>query len=129
VKKAVSQYAEEIANFDPEEWLAAMDTVALINDNDDIALFERQQHNPISVYGHYFFWSRGKEARKAAKEFLKEAFTGDYGIEIILGLTPVTNKGALWMNRQLGFRELETIPTFIGDVRFVQLTKKEWEQQ
>lgn len=127
ITKAVAQYAEEIVGFDPGEWTDNEENVALTNDNYDVALFERLHLNPVAVYGHYFFWSRGKEARKAANNFLEEIFTGDYGVQVILGLTPVNNKGALWMNRQLGFKELDTIPTTIGDVRLVQLTKKEWE--
>ena len=126
VSLATSQYAEEIVGLNIEEWLANTDNVALTNRNKDIAMFER--FRPTSVFGHYFFWSRGKDAVSAAKEFLNEIFTGDYSVETILGLTPLNNKGALWMNGRLGFKKLEQTDSIIGPLQVVMLTKKDWEQ-
>jgi hypothetical protein len=104
--------------------------VALTNKNKDIALFERVAAAPSAVYGHYFFWSRGKQAREAAKKFLKEIFTTEeYGVETILGLTPIDHKGALWLNKQLGFKEVAQFNSVVGELKMVMLTKKEWEQQ
>ena len=129
VEASVKQYATAIENFDAFDWLLDKDNIALINDNKDIALFERNYLNAVSVFGHYFFWSRGKEAIKAAEEFVKEIFTNEsYGVEVITGLTPVTHKGALWMNKRLGFRELEIISSRVGDLMMVILTKQDWEQ-
>jgi hypothetical protein len=125
----VSQYAERIEGFYPVEWLSNLNNVALTNKNKDIALFERVAAAPSAVYGHYFFWSRGKDAVKASEEFLKEIFRGDYGVEIIVGLTPTTHKGALWLNQRLGFKKIEVVPSIVGDLQMVMLTKKEWEQQ
>lgn len=127
VKQATSQYAEEIEGFDPEEWLANEMNIALINKNDDIALFEHQVNLTNTVCGHYFFFSRGKEAVKAAKDFLKEIFSDDYYVETITGLTPVEHKGALWMNRKLGFKDHGQVDTIIGPCRFVMLTKEQWK--
>ncbi len=129
VKKATSQYAEEIVGLDVVEWLSNPYNVALTNSNDDVAMFERVHASPSTVYGHYFFWSRGKEARDAAKQFLKEIFTGNYNVQVILGLTPLEHKGALWLNRQLGFKEIGQTDSVVGELRMVMLTKKEWEQQ
>jgi hypothetical protein len=128
VVKATSQYSEEIEGFYPKDWLSDTNNVVLINDNEDIALFERVWLSPRTVYGHYFFWSRGKDAVFAAKEFLNEIFTGGYSVEIILGLTPLNNKGALWMNSRLGFKKLEQTDSIIGPLQVVMLTKKDWEQ-
>lgn len=130
VTEAVSQYRRAAENFDPEPWLMLEDNIALTNDNKDIALFERNEANAKAVYGHYFFWSRGKQAVKAAKQFLEEVFaTKHYGVEVIVGLTPVDHKAALWMNKQLGFKEVDTLRGPEGDVRMVTLTKQDWEQQ
>jgi hypothetical protein len=126
VKAATLQYADEIEGFSPEEWLANEKNIALINDNDDVALFEHQADLFDTVCGHYFFFSRGKDAIKAAQEFLKEAFTQTY-IETITGLTPLDNKGALWMNRRLGFKEHGDVTTVVGPCRFVMLTKAQWK--
>ena len=129
VVDAVGQYAEEVTNFYPVDWLNDKSNVALVNSNDDVALFERTPFNPFAVYGHYFFWSRGKDAFKVAKDFLTEIFTtNDYNVHIILGLTPLDHKGALWMNKQLGFKTLDTFTAYDKEFRIVMLTKKEWEQ-
>jgi hypothetical protein len=127
VKKATAQYAEEIVGFDCEEWLADPLNIALINENDDIALFENQVDLKNTVCGHYFFFSRGKYALKAAKDFLIELFSNDYPVEVITGLTPQNHKGALWMNRQLGFKEYGNVDTEVGPCRFVMLTKEQWK--
>lgn len=129
ITKAVSQYAEQITGFDPEEWTKNTWNVALTNDNEDIALFERQELNSLAVFGHYFFWSRGKDAVKAAKQFLNEIFTEGYGVEVIMGLTPAEHKGALWLNRQLGFLPLDIINSRVGDLQMVILTKNDWENK
>lgn len=126
VLAATAQYAKEIEGFAPHDWLFNPRNIALINDNEDIALFEHQYNLTNTVCGHYFFFSRGKEAVKAAKEFLEEVFTTTY-VETITGLTPLDNKGALWMNRRLGFREHGNVETEIGPCRFVIMTKQEWK--
>jgi hypothetical protein len=119
---------EEIEGFVPEEWLDNDSNIALIDpDTMDVALFERQHKTPHAVHGHYFFHSRGKEAVKAAKSALKEIFSGKYNVEIICGFTPLDNKGALWMNRHLGFTSHGNINTSAGPCDFVVLTRQEWE--
>lgn len=127
VKAATSQYAEEIEGFHPEEWLSNELNIALINDKDDIALFEHQADLTDTVCGHYFFFSRGKHAIKAAQEFLKELFTTTY-VKAITGLTPVEHKAALWMNRRLGFKEHGEVSTVVGPCKFVVLTKEQWKE-
>jgi RimJ/RimL family protein N-acetyltransferase len=127
---AVSQYPPATEAVNLESWLMCEQNIALTNENKDVALFERNEFNPIAVYGHYFFWSRGRDAVKAAKQFLEEVFTTKhYGVEVIVGLTPVDNKAALWMNRRLGFKQVDTLRGPDGDVQMVTLTKQDWEQQ
>lgn len=125
VKSATDPYKDELHGFDPKNWLSNARNVALTNDNGDIALFEREL--PGIVTGHYFFHSRGREALNAAVEMLKEAFTGDFDIELIRGLTPTDNLGALWMNKKLGFKSYGKVETLAGPCELVILTKKEWE--
>ena len=124
VCEAIAQYPPAIQAVDPQQWLMFEDNVALTNDNRDVAMFERSETSPTSVYGHYFFRSRGRDAIKAGKEFLKELFTTKhYGVEAVIGLTPVDNKAALWMNRQLGFKQIDVLRGPDGDVVMVTLTK------
>ena len=127
VTEAVRLYSEEILGFDPDQWLKSDGNVALINEKGDISLFERQWRQPNTVYGHYFFKSRGKSAITIAQEMLKEIFSGKYDVEVIVGLTPVEHKGAIWLNSRLGFKSYGDIDTEAGLCRFVLLTKQEWE--
>ena len=127
IKAATSQYAEEIEGFEPSGWIENELNIALINDNDDIALFEHQADLADTVCGHYFFFSRGKEAIKAANEFLDYVFENTY-VKIIIGLTPAEHKAALWMNRRLGFKENGQVDTVVGPCKFVLLTKEQWKE-
>jgi hypothetical protein len=129
VQFAIGEYAENIVGLNLEDWLYNDANVALTNTDGDVALFERQWQLPSSVCGHYFFHSRGRRARDVAKEFLKEIFTGPYEVQIITGLTPVDHRGALWMNKQLGFKSHGQIEVDDKVYEFVLLTKQEWLQQ
>lgn len=124
ILKAVSGY--ETVGLDVENWLSNDLNIALTNEKEDVALFEHQDRLTNTVAGHYFFFSRGKEAVKAAQEFLQELFETTY-LTTITGLTPLDNKGALWMNRRLGFKEYGQVDTEIGPCRFVVLTKEQWK--
>lgn len=127
VTEAVKLYKGDVLGLNVPEWVNNPANVALRNELGDVSLFERNWRQPNTVSGHYFFVSRGGVARLAAEEMLKEIFTGDYDIEVVTGLTPIAHKGALWMNKRLGFKTVDTINTEIGDCELVMLTKEQWE--
>lgn len=129
IQRALDQYSENILGLDLRNWIRDGSNIALTNEYEDVALFERQYRLPFSVCGHYFFHSRGKQARDEARKFLKEIFTGPYDVEVIVGLTPIDHKPALWMNKQLGFRSQGQIQADTGLHEFVILTKQEWLQE
>jgi hypothetical protein len=116
----------ETHGFNPVEWLEDTENIALVNDQGDLALFER--FSPSLVYGHYFFKSRGKEAITVAKAFLTEAFfTEEYSIKVIAGLTPVEHLGAKWLTRRLGFKFQEVLDSVSGPHELYILTQQEWK--
>jgi len=125
VKAATDPYKEGLYGFNPEDWIEGTENIALVNEDKDVALFEREI--PGIVTGHYFFVSRGRAAVRVAKEMLKEAFTKDYDIKVIRGLTPLQKLGARWMNKQLGFKSYGVVNTIAGPCELVILTKEEWE--
>ncbi len=129
LKEAIKLYSETIVGLDPDEWIKNPANIGLQNDHEDVALFERQWRLPTSVTGHYFFKSRGRAAIKAGFDFLEEIFTGPYGVEMIIGLTPSDHKAALWINRKLGFRSEGEVETPQGPCHLVLLTKADWLQQ
>lgn len=125
VLEATDQCRDSLYHIDFPEWLSNEDNVALTNHNDDVALFQRER--PGCVTGHYFFFCRGKEALRTAKEMLSEAFTGDYDIEVIRGLVPLGHLGSRWMTRKLGFTSYGVVFDLSGPCELFILTKNEWE--
>lgn len=123
IMNAVNQYADQIVGFYPYEWVLTKSNIALVNDKGDVALFEFLK--PGVYYGHYFFFSRGREAVKVARQFLDEIFT--YDVKVIQGLTPMTHLGARWLNRQLGFKSQGVTPTIKDVCEIVIMTKQDWE--
>lgn len=123
--ETMGPYEHELKGFHPEEWLADEDNVCLTDGHGNFTLFERMTEN--IVYGHYFLVARGREALDLCRKFLAAVFDGPYGVEIIMGLTPLDKKGALWMNRKLGFKSLGIQDTIAGECDLVRLTRKEYE--
>ena len=102
VQEAINYIHPEGVDISAEEWLDTPTNIALINDSEDLALFEIGFNDVYT--GHYYFKSRGRKAIEAAKGFLDELFNTCYNINVILGLTPITNLPARWLSRQVGFK-------------------------
>ncbi len=92
------------------EWFEIPGNICLVDDN-DFALFTLEY--PGFYWGHYCFESRGKEAKQKGLFFLREMFT-KHGAKLIGGLTPIENKPARWMTRQLGFKSYGFQETPVG---------------
>lgn len=124
IRQATAEYPEGLVEFDPKWWLEQEGNIALINENKDVSLFQRLI--PSVVIGHYFYHSRGKDAVTAAKEMLKEIFTGPYQVEVVEGLSPLEKIGARWLSRKLGFKSYGVVETTSGPCEMVIMTKDEW---
>jgi hypothetical protein len=99
VAEAVAFFLKgEPRDFDAIDWVANHHNI-ILQEGKDLALFECQK--PGIVAGHYYFQSRGRQAINVGRKFLNEVF--DEGVQLIQGMTPLTNLGARWMSRQLGF--------------------------
>ncbi len=127
LKRATEPYKEAFFGFNPEAMVKNKMNVILTNENEDVVIFERERYSVAT--GHYFLKSRGKAAIAACEEFLKEIFNPDYGVKIIIGMTPLENRAALWMNQRLGFQNIEVMPTIQGPQQFVILTRREWRSK
>lgn len=123
VCKAMAQYADHIQGFYPDEWLGNELNTAYITDEGDVALFEWEPSLPGTVCGHYFFFARGRKAMDLANQFIDKLFSEREDVTRIVGLTPLTNKPALWITRQLGFTDCGVVETFNGPHRLSQLTR------
>lgn len=127
INQATKAHLHKLTSFDPRIWTEDDSNVALINENKDVALFQRSA--PRVVFGHYFFHSRGRAALNAATDMLKEIFTGPYNVEVIQGLTPLEKLGARWLNRKLGFTSHGVTDTVAGPCEIVILTRNEWRSE
>lgn len=124
IDKGIKHMIGDDDRYDAIKWLSDPRNIALTNDNGDLVLFEYEK--PGVVTGHYYLQSRGKEAIKGCRIFLDEAFFSCYNIEVIRGLTPLTNLGARWMCRKLGFTNYGVIKTNTCPFELFILTKKEY---
>jgi hypothetical protein len=117
------QYFPE--NFNPDEWVEAGNIV--LQKDGDFALFEYEEEG--IYFGHFFFTqSRGAEAKELAQEMLSSMFT-KMNTKIIKGMTPLENRPARWMARQIGFASLGSIMTENGECELFYLTKDDWENK
>lgn len=110
-----------------KDWLAYEGNVAFTNDTEDVGMFERVLQHEDAVYGHYFFFSRGRKALDVAKEMVEAIFDPQYNVNRIVGITPVSHRGAIWMNKQLGFKSCGTVELQGEEYECVMLTAKEWK--
>jgi len=100
IEPAVKLFLGDNHLIDLNNWINQPTNIVLVNENGDLALFEKQG----TWQGHYYFKSRGKKAIEAGKNFLDEIFNLCYDIKILTGLTPLTNLKARWFNRQIGLK-------------------------
>ncbi len=127
LKEATDAYKEGFKGFDAERLIKNRMNIVLTNDDRDVAIFERDR--PSVATGHYFFKSKGRKAIDAANLFLAEVFGDPYEVRIVIGMTPIDNRAALWMNRQLGFQNVEVMDTINGPMQFVILARRDWRNK
>lgn len=90
-----------LEGFDPKSWLENPDNIAL-EKNGNYTLYE---HKGKGIYtAHIFFTNvKGREAVKLASEMLDHLFTYYPFLLTLVGLTPLENRPARWLARQVGF--------------------------
>ena len=92
-------------------------------DGNDLMLFE---YSSKGIYtGHYFFQSRGREAISQAKKIISKVFERK-DVYALKGLTPLSQKGARWLTRQLGATSFGEVLTEHGPCEFFLMTKEQW---
>ncbi len=95
----------------------------VLQDGQNFGILVKENEGVYS--GHWLFEARGKEALRIATNMLRASFDSD--VKIILGLTPVDNKAAIWFNRRLGFKSQGIIETVRGDEEMFILTKEDFQ--
>lgn len=113
-------------NVDPIEWLADPEHIALVNDKNDLALFEPGIKHVYS--GHYYFQSRGRGAIDSGTKFLDELFNSCYNISILTGFVPINYLAAKWLSRRLGFTAYDIVDINDQQYQLFILTKEEFNK-
>jgi hypothetical protein len=111
--------------FDPTEWVFNPYNVALLTDDKDLNMF--QWFKPGVYFGHYFYDSRGKDAVRTALN-TRDYFFTHYPVTSIVGFTPVSQKGAMWLTKRIGFSQYGEIDSDKGPEVVSVLTRDEWAQ-
>lgn len=109
---------------DVHEWLANPENIVLIDEDNNMALFEKGIKHIYS--GHYFFQCRGKKALTVARNFLDNLFNSCYNIDVLMGLVPLRHLGARWLSRQLGFKSQGIIKHYDQPYEMFILYKKDF---
>lgn len=109
-----------IEGFEPLSFILDTDNIVLTNGFDYVAF----EYASWGVYtGHYFMKSKGRAALDALAKFRYELFE-EHGVSLLIGYTPVENKAALWMNRQVGFRPGPIVQTPAGECQLFTMIKE-----
>lgn len=104
--EAMKPFSEDWVGFDTESLVSKEGNILLTDGTDNYAMFEVSSSEGV-VKGHYLFGSaRGREAVNLSKRFLSKLFNDYPAINVVIGRTPTYQKGALWLNKQLGFTSI-----------------------
>lgn len=122
--KVAQPYKHAWIGFDAEALVENKDNVLLTDGNDNYALFEF--HEPGVYYGHYLFTHHGARTLAIAQNLL-DFFFRTVPCTEVRGLTPVTHKGALKLNKALGFKVEGMVDTEAGYHFVVSLKKEDYK--
>ena len=112
------------ADFDYQQWVDNTNNIMLVEDkNVGLATYEY----PGVYSAHWFYIVRGKDARNLAKEMIGKLFN-EYGVETIRGLTPVDNRPARFLVRQLGFKSYGIVDFKDRSCELFCMTKQEFNE-
>lgn len=111
LQTVADKYPDEFAGVDAKDWLSSVNNLAIEDGLGNWGLFHKQADGIYT--GHYFFSVKGKAAKALAIQML-EHFFKTTGVSVLRGLTPVDNRAARWMSRQIGFSSLAIIDTDHG---------------
>lgn len=125
LRDAISLYPELNDRLDCEEWLSDRNNI-MLREGDSTGIFAYEY--PGLYTGHYFFRVRGRDAISLANKMLAEAFD-TYGAMAIRGMTKTTNRPALWITRQLGFKSMGRVVSENGEHEIFCLTKADFERK
>lgn len=124
--KVVERYKDTWIGFDAEQIVKDEENILVTDGQDNFGLFEFSK--PGVYYGHYMFTTRGPATKQVARDLLGFFFK-EFPVDIVLGLTPVEHRGAIWLNQQLGFTFHGVTETEAGPHYQVSLKKDDFKYE
>lgn len=108
--------------FFPDSFIEYDQNILLTDGNHNYCLLEYD--GPQKACLHCYYSYRGSAALKVSDEFGDEIFSRD--IFLLRTLPLLTNLGARWLNKKMGFTSQGIIQTPEGPCEMFTLTKSEW---
>lgn len=127
MERVVSKYKEAWIGFDPQELIENEDNILVTDGEGNYGLFEFEM--PGVYYGHYLFTARGPDNTYEVARTLLAFFFREFPAMEVRGLTPVEHKGALRLNKRLGFTFHGVVDTEAGPHFEVSLTKDDFRYE
>tara|TARA_Y100001956_G_C4129734_1_gene193096 strand:+ start:27403 stop:27813 length:411 start_codon:yes stop_codon:yes gene_type:complete len=126
LEEDMKDFSGEWHGFKPEVLVNDEENILLTDNNGNYSLFEYKSEG---VYeGHYLFKNaRGRAAVKVSKEMLDKFFSFPFVVAVV-GRTPDYHKGALWLNKQLGFETITTQEREGTEYEVVLLTRERFNK-
>lgn len=125
--KVVAPYKNTWIGFDAEEIVRNEENILVTDGKDNFGLFEYDR--PGVYYGHYLFSPSGRHKPYETAKDILGFFFKEFPVRVVLGLTPVEHKGALRLNKKLGFTTSGIINTEAGPHYQVYLKKDDFNYE
>lgn len=123
----MEKYKHAWVGFDAKKLVEDKDNILLTDGDSNYGLFEF--HEPEVYYGHYMFTARGSQNTEEVAKKILSFFFQTVPCKEVRGLTPVEHKGAIRLNKALGFTVHNIIDTEAGPHFEVSLKKEDFKHE
>jgi hypothetical protein len=125
IDNAIDKYRGMAGDGDLQDWINQEGNLAFVDDLGNVGILHKD--SPGVYDSHIFFKSRGREAIQRAKEMMAFGFDETDCI-VMRGYTPVYNKAARWINRQLGYTSYGVLSQLNPPCELFIVTKQEFHK-
>jgi len=126
IDEAIDKYRGMSGDGDLQEWIDKEGNLAFVDDLGNVGILHKADDGPLGLYeAHIFFKSRGREAIQRAVQMMSFGFDNTDCL-VMRGYTPVDNRAARWMNRQLGYTSYGILSQLNPPCELFIVTKQEF---
>lgn len=123
VAQQTDKHMHKMMCFWPPSWIEDRRNWALIDDHNNVGLMD--YYKPFIYEVHIYFEDRGAEALARLKGLRDWTFENT-DAALLVGKTPVLEKGAWLLTRLAGFKRTGNIDTAWGPMHMSTLSKEDW---